>query len=417
MTPSTKHPVRLVILLALVSLVSYALRTNISVAQEYLVPELGLTMSDMGTVSAWGFQLAYALFQVPAGFLGDRFGARSVLGLAILGWAAASFASGLLPAAAGTAFVTLFAARFLLGVTEAATYPVGALAIYRHVPAHRRATANGIFIATALLGAAVAPLTLAPLMVRAGWRNVFLVSGGVAVLTALVWLALAPPPPPPAERGRMPPLGAQLRMSLRLLFDRDLMLLGVAYAGQAAVFFVFVFWFFRYLVEGRGFTVLASGVWGSAPYLAAFLIGPLGGVAADRLARRLPAGRARRRVAVACLLAAAALVAIGANLASPYLAVAALSLSVGCLNATESPFWTTATVMGHRNPGAAGGVLNFMGNVGGVVSIWAVPRMQLAWGWTTLLLVWAGVAVGAALVWLALPRARLEQEPSGPRPA
>ncbi len=416
MTRSTKHPVRLVVLLALVSLVSYALRTNISIAQEYLAPELGLSMKDMGTISAWGFQLAYALFQVPAGFLGDRFGARLVLGLALLGWAVASFASGLLPPAAGAAFFALFGARFFLGVTEAATYPVGAMAIYRHVPADRRATANGVFIAAALLGAALAPLTLAPLMVRAGWRPVFLASGVVALLMAVVWFGAAPPPPSREERGLMPPLGAQFRASLALLFDRDLMILGLAYVMEAAVFFVFVFWFFRYLVEGRGFSVLASGVWGSAPYFVAFLLGPLGGLAVDRLARRMPAGRARRRVAMGGLLTAAALVVIGANLSNAFLAVAALSLSVGCINATESPFWTTATIMGHRNPGAAGGVLNFMGNLGGIISIWAVPRMQEAWGWTALLLVWAGVAVLSALLWLALPRERLERE-APPRPA
>jgi len=195
-----------------------------------------------------------------------------------------------------------------------------------------------------------------------------------------------------------------------LLVDRELMVLGVAYLMESAVFYVFVFWFFRYLVEGRGFSILASGVWGSVPYFAAFLIGPLGGLAADRLARRLPGGGARRRVAVTCLLTAGVLVVIGANLDNAFLAVGALSLSVGCINASESPFWTTATVMAQRNPGAAGGVLNFMGNLGGVISIWAVPRMQEAWGWTALLLVWAGVAGLSAMLWLTLPRRRLEAD-------
>jgi len=54
------------------------------------------------------------------------------------------------------------------------------------------------------------------------------------------------------------------------------------------------------------------------------------------------------------------------------------------------------------NPGAAGGVLNLMGNLGGVVSIWAVPRMRDPLGWTGLLAVWAGVSVVAALLWLSV---------------
>ena len=60
----------------------------------------------------------------------------------------------------------------------------------------------------------------------------------------------------------------------------------------------------------------------------------------------------------------------------------------------------TVTALGGRNPGAAGGVLNFMGNVGGILSIWAVPRMKDVWGWTTMLGIWAVVAVVAALLWL-----------------
>ena len=98
----------------------------------------------------------------------------------------------------------------------------------------------------------------------------------------------------------------------------------------------------------------------------------------------------------------ALLVVFGANVASPLLAVAALSLSVACINSTEGAFWATATTLGKSNPGAAGGVLNFMGNLGGVVSIWAVPRMKDAWGWTAMLGFWAAVAVASALLWLLI---------------
>ena len=76
------------------SLVSYALRSNIAIAQEYMAPELGLSMAQMGIISAWGFQLTYALFQVPSGFFGDRYGARLVMWLAVMGWSVASLASG-----------------------------------------------------------------------------------------------------------------------------------------------------------------------------------------------------------------------------------------------------------------------------------------------------------------------------------
>ena len=209
------RPGRLIALLAMVSLVGYALRSNITIAQEYLAPELGLT------ISAWGFQLAYALFQLPGGILADRYGPRLVLTVAILGWAVASFASGLV-AAGSAAFLALFGARILLGISQAATYPVGAMAIAEAVPADRRATANSVFIAFAYLGAALAPLTLAPLMARAGWRSVFLASGVVGVITAGLWYAWAPK----SHRAAAASVSFwdHARAGFRLLRNRDLVL-------------------------------------------------------------------------------------------------------------------------------------------------------------------------------------------------
>ena len=388
------------LLLGLVSLTGYALRGNISVAQEYMAPALGLTMNDMGTITAWGFQLAYALFQIPSGFLGDRYGARLTLGVAILVWVVASLGSALV--AGGAAFAALFGVRFLLGVGQAATYPVGSMAIAHGIPAGRRATANAVFISMSLLGTAIVPLVLAPLMVRFGWQSVFIASAGLGVVTATLWFLFAPDTRPVAHAGASArePLKQQVRDSLALLRDPNIALLSLGYMLHSAVFFVFIFWFFRYLTVGRGFSVLASGWWGSLPALTAFALAPLGGLMADRVRRGPSGARGQMRVAVGCILSAAVLVVTGANLPGPVLAIAALSLSVACINAAEGPVWATVTALGGRNPGAAGGVLNFMGNVGGILSIWAVPRMKDLWGWTTMLGIWAVVAVVAALLWL-----------------
>ena len=399
MTETNRQPTRLIVLLSLLSLVGYALRSNITIAQEMMAPELGLTMADMGTISAWGFQLAYALCQVPAGFLADRLGARVVLGLAVVGWAVASFATGMIGAGTGV-FFTLFAARVLLGISQAATYPAGSMAISQAVPPERRTTANSIYISTAMLGSALAPLTLAPLMVHAGWRSVFIASGVVGLAAAGLWFLFAPLPK--RGTGTALPLMEQTKQALALLKHRDLMLLSTAYLLHSAVFFVFIFWFFRYLTDGRGMSLLASGVWGSIPPFTAFLLAPLGGWAADRLGRKFGQGHGARRVAMGALFAAATFVVIGTNLSNPFLAIGALSLSVACINAAEGPFWTTATALARHAPGAAGGVLNLMGNLGGVISIWAVPRMRDPLGWTGLLGVWAGVAVVAALLWMTV---------------
>ena len=393
---------RVTLLLGLVCFVAYLVRADVAVAQERMVPALGLTMASMGAITAWGFQLPYALFQVPGGMFGERFGVRAALALTLLACSASSFITGLLPE--GDAAVgTLIGTRVLLGTAQAAVFPVAAMAVMTYVPVGERVRATSVYIALSALGAAAAPLVMAPVMEGFGWRGVFVLSGSLAVAATLLWLVLMPAGTRHPELGRTPiSLGAR-REAMLIVSDARLVRLSLAYLLHSATWFVFVFWFFRYLTEGRGFTVLASGVWGSLPSITGVMLAPLIGVGADRLGRRIGSARARRRVAVGCLLTSATCVAMGATLPSAYLAIAALSLSSGCLNSAEAPFFTTATAIGAASPGSAAGFLNLFGNLGGVLSIWLVPRMSDAWGWNGTLAFWSGACLVAALLWLTVP--------------
>jgi ACS family glucarate transporter-like MFS transporter len=393
---------RVVSLLCTVTCVGYLVRADVAVAQERMVPALGLTMTAMGAITAWGFQFAYTVFQVPAGLVGERVGARTALTLALLGCSLASFTTGLMPESPAAAVPTLWITRVLLGISQAAIFPVAAMAVMVYVRADLRVRATSFYISASVLGAAMAPLLMAPTMEWLGWRAVFISSGVIGVVTAVVWRVLMPSPAGGA--GTTPPMeaGSSRRDLRRLIGNPHLRRLSLAYLLHSAVWFVFLFWFFRYLVEGRGFTVLASGVWASLPSLAGFVAAPLIGVGADRLGVRLGAGRARRLVAMACLLAAAAFVGVGAVLPNAVLAIVALSLASGCINGAEAPFFVTATALGAASPGTAAGLLNLMGNLGGVLSIWLVPHMAAAWGWIGTLAFWSAACVIAALLWLTV---------------
>jgi sugar phosphate permease len=396
------HSWRVTGLLGLVCFVAYLVRADVAVAQERMVPAIGITMATMGAITAWGFQLPYALFQVPAGMFGERVGARTALAVTLLACSISSLLTASLPVG-DAGMGTLIGTRVLLGTAQAAVFPVAAMAVVAHVPAGERVRATSIYIAVSALGAAAAPLLMAPTMEQFGWRAVFLLSGVVGLVTALVWFALMPAGAPHPEVGPAP-LGAGARAEvLHVVRNAAVVRLSLAYLLHSATWFVFVFWFFRYLTEGRGFTVLASGFWGSLPSMAGVVLAPLIGAGADALGRRIGSLRARRRVAMACLLTSAAAVAAGATLPSAYLAVAALSLSSGCINSAEAPFFTTVTALSAANPGSAAGFLNLFGNLGGVLSIWLVPRMSAAWGWDGTLAFWSGVCLVAALLWLTIP--------------
>lgn len=393
---------RVVALLCLVSGVAYLVRTDIAVAQERMAPALGLTMADMGAITAWGFQLSYALLQVPAGMFGERFGARTALALALAGCSVASLITGFAPEGGSAATGTLVGTRILLGVSQAAVFPVAAMAVSQYVPSDNRMRANALYISSSALGAAIAPLLMAPVMEQFGWRAVFLLSGSIGAMAALLWYTQMPSPPLVSAAAPALTLTKLLRGTQLLARNPNLQRLTLAYLLHSAVYFVFVFWFFRYLTEGRGFTVLASGVWASLPNVAGFVCAPIIGLLADRLGRRIGGNLARRRVAMSCLLGATGFALAGAAVPSALLAIAALSLSSACLNGAESPFFTTATVIGAANPGASAGLLNLMGNLGGVLSIWLVPRMTAAWGWNGTIRFWAGAAFVAAVLWLTV---------------
>ncbi len=390
---------RIVGLLGLVTGIAYLVRTDVAVAQERMVPALGLTMVTMGAITAWAFQLTYALFQVPAGMFGERYGARTTLMLTLVGCSIASLMAALLPNEGATAL--LVGSRLILGIAQAAVFPVAAMAVMQYVPAGEQVRAIAVFMATSMLGNAIAPLLMAPVMEHFSWRAVFGLSSALAMITAVVWYMLMPREVPRAAAIRDGE-GRALHELRVLVSDSRLRRLSLAYVMHSAVWFVFVFWFFRYLTEGRGFTILESGVWASLPSVAGMLAAPLVGVFADRLGTRIGSARARRRVAIACLLSAAAFVLAGAILPSAILAIVALSLSSASLNGAEAPFFATATAIGGSRAGAAAGVLNLMGNLGGVLSIWLVPRMSAAWGWNGTLIFWSGVCVVAALLWLTV---------------
>ncbi|MBA3355567.1 MAG: MFS transporter, partial [Pyrinomonadaceae bacterium] len=93
--PTSVHR-QILALLAGFSLVSYVLRTNISVVAKFMMPELGLSEIQIGWVFS-SFMLGYAIFQIPAGLLGDRKGPRLVLASAALLWSATTLLTGLIP--------------------------------------------------------------------------------------------------------------------------------------------------------------------------------------------------------------------------------------------------------------------------------------------------------------------------------
>jgi ACS family glucarate transporter-like MFS transporter len=370
-----------------------------------MMKDLALDHVQMGRVFS-AFLLGYALCQVPAGMLADRFGARSVLGIAALSWVLATALLAAAPAAG--ALGVLLAARFLLGVGEAPTFPAAAEAVARHVPTASRGRANGFVIAAIGLGSAVAPPLVTFLMVRFGWRTALVVSALPALGVACVWLAVKRMPPAvaashvpgealPAVRAIVP--GAPERGSLA---TPSFALLTASYTLQGYVGYIFVFWFYLYLVDVRKFDLLRGALYASLPWLLSIVSIPLGGAASDALVARLGPRWGRRIVPMAGLIGGAAFLSYGARTPDARVAAVCLALATALVLSVEGPFWAAMMDVAGGRSGTAGGVMNMGSNLGGFVSPALTPVLAAAIGWENALHVAAFLAVVGGVLWLGI---------------
>ncbi len=142
-----------------------------------MMPALGLTEQEMGFIFS-AFVIGYALFQIPGGWLSDRWGIRIVLLIALLWWSCFTAWT----AVAATSFwprrsewsVHWRLFRFLLGVGEAAALPTFNRAVTDWLPAHERGFGIGIAIGGIGIGAAITPPVTAWMMVNYGWQSAFI---------------------------------------------------------------------------------------------------------------------------------------------------------------------------------------------------------------------------------------------------
>lgn len=419
--PATAVRWRIVAMLAGFSLVSYALRTNIAIAAALMRTDLHLTQTDLGHIFS-AFLIGYAVFQAPAGGLGDRFGSRLVLTVAAATWGLATVMTAALPGAIGGAagsLAVLLAVRFLLGLAEAATYPVAAATVGVWMPPTERAFANSLVIAGMALGSAFMPPLISRVMVAGGWRMSFYVTSVLGFAIAGLWWWYARDDPAqhaavnePERRaiaaGRAALIAAdggapRPRIIHWPLFrNRNMLLISASYFLDSYVLAMFVYWFYLYLVDERGFGLLKGGVVSSLPWIAALVLVPAGGRWCDRLSARRGPRTGRRAVAMTALGVSSSLLLWGARTGNPVVAVAALSLCVGFLMSTEGPFWSSAIDISGPHAGTAGGIMNTAGNLGGVASAFLVPLLVGRFGWIPALSAGSLFGFASAVLWLLI---------------
>lgn len=398
---------RIVVVFAVtLAVLQYIDRVAISQAAPLVMKELALTKEQMSWVFS-AFTLAYAVFEIPGGYLGDWIGPRRVLLRIVLWWSFFTAATG-----CAWSLASLVITRFLFGAGEAGCFPNLTKALNLWLPAAERSRAQGIMWMSARWGGAITPLLVYACLTVMTWRQAFLVFGLIGVVWAVVFAwwyrddprthpgvnaaeaALLPPPPPPG--------GDHLHVPWRrMATSRTVWCLCGQYAAMSYAWYFFVTWFPTYLLEVWSFDLKSSAALAGLP----LFLGGFGSLAAGwltpPLARRIGIGRARQYIGAGAMAAAAVLLVASTLATNPYVAVGLIALVSFAMDLTMPGSWTTCMDIGGRATGTLGGTMNMMGQFGGFVSPIVLGIIVGRTGqWGTTFYVTALVCLAGAACWL-----------------
>ena len=405
---------KILALLTLISVITYVDRVNISVTARQMMPALGLTQLQMGYVFS-AFVLGYALFQIPGGWLGDRWGARRVLTGAVIWWSvftACTAVAGTLPTAALFGILgSLILVRFLIGVGEAASLPIFNRTVADWLPRHERGLGMGVSIGGIGIGASMTPPVVAWIMVNFGWQTAFYVSAIAGLFIASLWTWYARDRPEQhkgvndaeLEYIRDTPVSPHESVPwLSFLRTPSIWWLVLSYTGLGYVAYVYMSWFYLYLVNVRGFDVLRGAFYAMGPFLAMAVFCPLGGWITDRLAASHGLNRGRSSVGTAGMLLSATCILAGTQAEEPRLAILLLSLGAGFLYFTVGAFWASTIDLAPRHAGTLSGIMNTGANIGGTISPTLTPWLAEQFGWNFSLGFAAAIAALGGMLWLLI---------------
>lgn len=402
----------ILLLISVMYLITYLDRVNISTAAPLISKEFGFNKLTMGLIFS-AFVWAYAIFQVPGGWLSDRLGPRGVLAGVVGYWSLMTVATG-----AAFSAVSFIVIRFLFGVGEAGAFPGATRAMQMWYPRRERGFVQGITHSASRFGAAIAPPLVVLIMTSVGWRWVFYLCGAVGFVWAVWWylsyrnlpedhrlvnraeletIRGANPKgeinPPPVEKQRKVPWGTLLR-------SPNMWAVMCAYFTYVYCLWIFLSWLPSYLVEARHFTLLKVGLLASLPLWAGVIGDTVGGLATDWLLRRTGNTKlARRAVAITGLLGCAVFIVPAAMTADAYVAVYCLTASMFFLELTIGPSWAVPMDTGGKYSGTVSGMMNMAGNIGGALSPMVFGLLAQLGSWQAPFIVAAALLVAGSAVW------------------
>jgi sugar phosphate permease len=400
------------LLLCLMYLITYLDRVSLANTATLIMKEYGFSKVTMGVIFS-AFIWAYALFQVPGGWLGDRFGPRRVLSTIMAYRTVIAVVTTM-----ATGFYSLWGIRFALGVGEAGAFPTATRAMQMWYPRDERGFVQGISHAASRFGAAIGPPIAVFIMIRYGWRSVFYVIGILSLLWSLLYLLAYRNMPEEHEKVSREELARirglnengeikQANVAKRpkvpwsiLLKHGNMWAVMCAYATYIYSLWFFLSWLPSYLIEYRKFTLIKTGIFASLPLAAGVVGDAFGGWLTDKLLIKTNNLKfSRRSVAIVAMLGCGTCTLFAALSASPLAALCYLTAAMFFLEMTIGPAWAVPMDIGGEFSGTVSGMMNMGGQFVGALSPTVFGYLVSRGSWVAPFGVSAGLLFIGAAIW------------------
>lgn len=410
----TKTRWLILFLISLMYLICYMDRSNISVAQPEIAKAFGLSKNQMALILS-AFTWAYALGQVPAGWLGDRFGPKKVLTVIMSWWSIAAMLSG-----AALGLGSLFSARFLLGLGEAGAFPVASRGMQLWFPRSERGRIQGTTHFFSRFAVAVTPFIAGSIMLAFGWRAIFYIFGLLGVIWSIGFALLyrnRPEEHKGVNQGELAQIrGLEADGSIRQLSTQRLPApwkhilrspnMWYIALGYCCFFFgtnFYLTWYPTYLREHRHMTLQALGILGSIPLFAGMAGDLVGGSLSDLMFKRTGKARFSRSVVAAPgFLLSGVFLLPAAMTESAYTSVLCLAASFFFLEFVIGPAWAVPMDVGGQFSGTVTGVMNMAGALAASVTPLVFGYYFGIGSWAVPFFITSGVMVLGAFIWTFL---------------